>query len=195
MADVVMVKGGLNRNAAIAAGMKLAQTAAKKLYRYTKGADAQADVLSAAYEAVVLAWQSWQPEKGPWEAHAYVYAAEYAKRESNKSKSVVTGSYADAKARTIQRDVVDPKVVMSGAVPSFERECEEAEAMRDLYERVQGAMRAMPSSQQRVAYALVESGLLRGDDLPVKDIAATYGVSRQTIYNVRDKMLAAAQDQ
>jgi hypothetical protein len=102
MAKQMDSKGGLVRAAAISAAVKSVYP--KALGRWMRsvrraGSDGESMFMGGAYEGITLAWESWQPERGPWEAHAYAYACEYGRRALTLESAVVSTNYSRRKLR------------------------------------------------------------------------------------------------
>lgn len=103
-------KGGLERGMAIQQAVNTLIPSLKARHG-RKAAQAGWDFVGGAQEGIVLAWKSWDAARGPWLAHARVYAEEYALREVTKSSSVVSTNYSRRKLRYEQdeqgRDMKD----------------------------------------------------------------------------------------
>lgn len=192
-------KGGQSKSVAMVEGLRIAESEARRMGRLTRSSVAREDVLSGAYEGVVLAWKSWDPERGPWAAHARVYAREYAKRELNKSRSVVQTCYADNTKRTAQQDA---GLVMFDAedgwvdmdvrddTTSVEDRCAASLDLQRLYRRFVEVASKLPETQRPIAKSLIEDRYM-AENLSVDEIAQAHGVTRPTVYKVEKALRAA----
>lgn len=187
-------KGGMTRTQAWEAAMPLARQSARKLARLAP--HAAEDILSAAHEGVALAWQSWDPQKGPWAPWAVRYLKEYASRETTRAASVVTTNYDDRAKRPVLGDVgvirtdadghetnlADRDVGGAGA---FEARVELAEVA----DRAAKAIAAMSPLRAKVAQAVWQQRML--GDATHAEVADAAGVSRMTVIKVENQLRAA----
>ena len=102
MAKQMNSKGGLVRAAAIAAAVDTVYPKARNRWLRSvrrAGSDGESMFMGGAYEGITLAWESWDPARGPWEAHAFAYAAEYGIRALTLESSVVSTNSSRRKLR------------------------------------------------------------------------------------------------
>jgi len=197
-------KGGLLRDAAISAAVTIASKAAAK-WRIQSGlVGCTEDARSGALMGVVLAWDSWKPEFGGWEAHAYRYAEEYAKREIEKYRSVVQTNYM--RRTKDQRSTVndDSLTVWSKAAdnagadidvdahqPSMLDTVAARETLDTLKDRFNAIAATLGGAEKAMAPAIVARLMAGEDGESLADIATRYGYTRQSAYRAEVKLREA----
>lgn len=201
MAKQIEMKGGLVRGAAIAEAVR--SVVPKVKGKWSKVARAVGgDFESGAMEGVVLAWASWDETRGPWLAHAYRYAEEYARREATKMSSVVTTNYS---RRTMRQPMADDSLsvgvdVNSGPVDvadystSPEAEAISRHDLSALYSRINEVLADLDpeSSLGKLAPEIVASWLNDGDNAGAIGVAGGY--SRLTGYRSADALREALRE-
>ena len=194
-------KFGLVRAAAIAEAVR---TLIPKLKgKWAKAARAAGgDFDSGAMEGICLAWASWDEARGPWLAHAYRYAEEYARREATKASSVVSTNYS---RRTVRQTTADDSLsvgvdVDSGPVDvadystSPEAEVMARHDLSALYSRINEVLADLDpdSSLGKLAPEIVASWLNDGDNAGAIGLAGGY--SRLTGYRSADALREALRE-
>lgn len=202
------IKGGLVREAAIAAAVVTARKAAAKWRIQSSLVGCTEDAVSGAYVGIVLAWDSWKPECGNWDAHAYRYAEEYAKREIEKHRSVVTTNYMRRSKEERSSVNDDSLTVWSKAAenagasidvddhqPSMLDTIEARERLAHLRDRFNGIAATLGGAEKAMAPDIVARLLAGEDGESLADIATRHGFTRQSAYRaevkLRDALLAA----
>lgn len=183
------IKGGLVREAAIVAGMKIAQKSARRWGRMARQFGAEEDSLGAAYEALVKAWECWDGH-GDWAQHARNWCDELAKREVNKLRSVVQTNY------TRRRIVADAGMVVATGDGWTYRDVEQeessvedrliaCEALTDVRATLEAAADQLSGAAAGAMSRDVVSRILAGEDgESLADIAARHGYTRMSAYRV-----------
>ena len=188
-------KGSMSRDEALLAGMGYAEMVARAHRKWVRGnSDAYQDLISAGYEAVVLAWDSWSPEKANWRWWATRYANEYIDREVAKSRSVVQTGYDRRKAEsddsifvTNDEGVEEMMPLPSGDCPAQNYEADQMlKRISDAYHaRVQ---KMVTAPNRPLAEAIISERLLAVEKATVRDLAARFGCSYQQVSNIEKKL-------
>lgn len=208
-------KGGLVRAAAIAEAVRtLIPTLKGKHARKAKASGD--DFASGAMEGIVLAWQSWDDAKGPWLAHAYRYAEEYALREATKAHGVVQTNdcrrklrYEQTEAAVEMKDTLEkfrvktfmPDLIITKDGPEARNESAtpaEAVASADALAKLQARIREVladidpDSALGKLAPEIVASWLNDGDNEGA--IGEAHGFSKVTGYRAAKELKKALRD-
>jgi hypothetical protein len=181
---------------AAAAGMKVCQQVAKRYKGISE------DVLGACYEAMLIAWNSYDPSRGvPFAAYCNPYVREYARREATRLQSVVVTNAARlrkldrAESLTVmdeeagfevQADLCDNRLLQDDVVAA-------RESLRDTYESFAEAINELPMGARDLARDLVESRLIGHNEESLQTVADRHNVSRQYAHKVEKALLAAAE--
>jgi len=218
MAKQMDSKGGLVRAAAIQAAVKSVYP--KALGRWIRsvrraGSDGESMFMGGAYEGITLAWESWQPERGPWEAHAYAYACEYGRRALTLESSVVSTNYSRRKLRYEQavegdglreflkdNNCLDSHLLRTkdGSVDCMDESArpDEMVASQDALLKITDRLNEVladldpETSLGKLAPEIVASWLNDGDNAGV--IAARHGFARLTGYRSVDALRDAVRE-
>lgn len=183
------VKGGLMRAAAIAAAMVVAKKATGRWMSKARKMGVADDILSAAYEGIVHAWETWEAEQSGWEAHAYRWADAYAAREMDKHHSIVQSNYSRHDKRSagdtglVNDDGTAMDLTDDGSVAS---QCETRMDASRLY-RVY-AEKVRPTLDG--AAAAMADDLMTGEEA-AGTVAQKHGYSRLTGYRAEERIHAA----
>lgn len=202
-------KGGLSEQQAMVEGMRVAKNAARAWYNAASRVGCVEDALSGAFEGVVLAWKAWKPEAGmSWRTIAYRYAEEYAKREIQKHRSVVSTNYMRRMATFDGAVMVtgndnddesfDPSsAVACGSVPAIDEASmpdERADAsmiVARVRQSLSEAAGTLGGAEKAMAGDIVARLLAGENGESLADIAARHGYTRQSAYRAETKLKAA----
>ncbi len=190
------IKGGMTKAAALALAVsKVARKAANHWGSAARSVGAMDDAYSGALEGICLAWEAWNGEGGEamWLVAARRYAQEYAVREVNKARSVVSTNYSRKDKRRKETD--DRMVYVNDDGEEVERAftddaatpedtCAAREELAALYTRLNEVAESLSPVAKTVAPDLIKR-LMSGDDgETLLTIATRHGVSRQTLMRV-----------
>jgi hypothetical protein len=199
MAKQMDSKGGLVRAAAISAAVKSVYP--KALGRWIRsvrraGSDGESMFMGGAYEGITLAWESWQPERGPWEAHAYAYACEYGRRALTLESAVVSTNYSRRKLRYEQAAEGDATREFLSAHGCLDKHLLVAsqDALLKITDRLNEVLADLDpeTSLGKLAPEIVASWLNDGDNAGT--IATRAGFARLTGYRSADALREAVRE-
>ena len=159
------------------------------------------DVLGAAYEAMLLSYQSFDPSRGvPFGAYARLYVREYCRREATRLQSVVVTNAArvrkldcDDSLNNLNADGEEVATTFADYRTLADERCEAQESLRETYLGLMEAVEALPQSQRDLAIDLVKSRLVVNvDDVSLATVAERHGVTRQYAHKIEKALIDAA---
>lgn len=193
---------------ALVAGVRIAKELAHSWRMAATRIGCADEALSAAYEGVTLAWGSWDPDRGPWEAHAAAWAKAYVMREIQKYRSVVTTNYGrrtaafDGALLVTGRDNDDKAFdktaglgcsahVASTGESGADDIVDARRALAQVHGRLQMAAKRLTGAEGAMAEDIVARILAGDDGEPLAAIAARHGYTRQSAYRAEWKLREA----
>ncbi len=176
-------------------GMQIARNIAGKY----KDTGAHLDIVSAGYEAVVLAGRSWDAAQGPWIPWCIRYVKEYTRAERSKMASVVSTNY---KTRPVEADASTLFVEEEGggwedATVDGGDLAAQIEARHDAAVRLQEltvvAERALRPQHKHLAAVLVCRRVLHAEigGYELSNVAEATGTNRQAVHRAGQDVNAA----
>lgn len=180
---------------ALAVAQQVVRQEVSRLRKFVKCAATLDDMAQEALLGACLSWRHFDPSMGvPWGAYLRSQVRTFARREENKSKSVVTTNYDKRKL-----DADDGMVVRGADGEWMERDFEDGDAPADervasqqslaaVYAECQHALRALPETQAAIAAEWLASG----GETKAGELAEQFGVSTNTVHKALRAMKEAA---
>lgn len=178
------------------AALEMTEKVIARSARFKHASDIKKDLRGEADRQLCEAARTFDPAKGEWLAHAWMYVNTYVYRTSKKARTVVTSGSTTRElkndaAMLVQSDEDGWVEVAIKDERDYHAQHEARLELSKLYDRFVKAAKTLPPKNQKLAADLIDIIFERTDETDISALADKHGFSRPHVYNVKKALRLA----